>query len=101
MGKRISKAATASDFTATATDTATTTTTTASVSSAVTVPVDTDAATDTTVEYITPTVNDVVPVVTKDSIKKHLKSLDDAVKTFKKGFLSIGFNLLWFKVTLA
>lgn len=91
MGKRMSRNATASDFTAT-----TNTVTTTSVSSAVVVPVDTG-----TIEHVTPTADDIVCVATKDSIKKHLKSLDDAVKTFKKGFLAIGFNLLWFKETLA
>lgn len=91
MGKRISKAASASDFTAT-----TNTVTTTSVSSTVVALADTG-----TIEHVTPTADDIVCVTTKESIKKHLKSLDDAVKIFKKGFLAIGFNLLWFKETLA
>ena len=90
MGKRISKTATASDFTA-ATDTVTTTT----VSSTAVALANTDD-----IEHVTPTANDIV-VATKDAVKKHLKLLDDAVKTYKKGFLAIGFNLLWFKDTLA
>lgn len=87
MGKRISKNATASDFTTTAT-------TTSIPSTAVSL------ATTQDIEHITPTADDIV-VASKDAIKKHLKALDTAVKTLKKGFLEIGFNLLWFRDTLA
>lgn len=93
MGKRMSKTTTANDF---ATTTTTNTITTASVSNTAVAVV----GTDNNVEHVTPTANDIV-IATKDAIKKHLKSLDDAVKTYKKGFLAIGFNLLWFKDTLA
>lgn len=85
MGKRISKNATASDFT-------TTTTSVPSTAVSLTTPQDT--------EQITPTADDIV-ITSKDAIKKHLKALDTAVKTLKKGFLEIGFNLLWFRDTLA
>lgn len=85
MGKRISKNATASDFT---------TTTTSVPSTAVSLTTPQDA------EQITPTADDIV-ITSKDAIKKHLKVLDTAVKTLKKGFLEIGFNLLWFRDTLA
>ena len=85
MGKRISKNATASDFT---------TTTTSVPSTAVSLTTPQDA------EQITPTADDIV-ITSKDAIKKHLKALDTAVKTLKKGFLEIGFNLLWFRDTLA
>lgn len=85
MGKRISKNATASDFT---------TTTTSVPSTAVSLTTPQDA------EHITPTADDIV-ITSKDAIKKHLKALDTAVKTLKKGFLEIGFNLLWFRDTLA
>lgn len=85
MGKRISKNATASDFT-------TTTTSVPSTAVSLTTPQDT--------EHITPTADDIV-ITSKDAIKKHLKVLDTAVKTLKKGFLEIGFNLLWFRDTLA
>lgn len=90
MGKRISRNASASDFTATTNTVVTTTVSNTAVVLAET----------SNIEHVTPTADDIV-YATKESIKKHLKSLDDAVKTFKKGFLAIGFNLLWFKETLA
>lgn len=86
MGKRISRQATASDFT-----------TTTTVSSAIVTPVTTTAGTP---EVIKPTSNDIV-ITSKDAVKKHLKALDTAVSAFKKGFLGIGYNLYWFKDTLA
>ncbi len=87
MGKRISKNATASDFTAT-----TTTTSVPSTAVSLTTPQD--------IEQIAPTADDIV-IISKDAIKNHLKLLDIAVKTFKRGFLLIGFHLLWFRDTLA
>lgn len=86
MGKRISRQATAADFT-----------TTTTVSSAIVTPVTAMAGTP---EVMKPTFKDIV-ITSKDSVKKHLKALDTAVSTFKKGFLNIGFNLYWFKDTLA
>lgn len=83
MGKRISKTATASDFT----------TTTSSISATVT------TMTADTAEIMNPTANSVVDT-SKEAVSKHLKALDSAVSTAKKGFLGIGFNLRWFKDTL-
>ena len=85
MGKRISKTAAADNFTATTT----------TVSNAAAVPVTADKP-----EVITPTSKDIV-VTSKEAVDKHLKALDNAVKTFKKGFLGIGYNLYWLKDTLA
>lgn len=85
MGKRISKSVTASDFA----------TTTATVPSTATLPVTTD-----TPEVVKSTAGDIV-TISKEAVSKHLKSLDNAVKAYKKGLLGIGYNLYWFKDTLA
>lgn len=85
MGKRISKSANAGDFT----------TTTTTVSSVTTLPVTAD-----TPEVVKPTAGDII-AISKEVVSKHLKSLDNAVKAYKKGLLGIGYNLYWFKDTLA
>lgn len=85
MGKRTSKTATASDFT----------TTTSSISATVT----TMTADTAEITNFLATANSVVDT-SKESVNKHLKALDSAVSTAKKGFLGIGFNLRWFKDTL-
>lgn len=82
MGKRISKAATANDFT-----------TTATVANAVVEPVTAEK-----LEIAKTTSKDIV-VTSREAVDKHLKALDNAVKACKKGFLGIAFNLYWFKDT--
>lgn len=77
MGKRISKTATASDFTVT----------TSSISS-------------TAIASVEKSVSNSIVDTSKEAVAKHLKALDSAVNTAKKGFLGIGFNLHWFKDTL-
>lgn len=84
MGKRISKAATADNFT-----------TTTTVPNTVVTPVTTE-----TPEVVKPTSKDIV-VTSQEAVTKHLKSLDNAVRAYKKGLLGIGYNLYWFKDTLA
>lgn len=86
MGKRISRQATASDFT-----------TTTTVSSTIVTPTTVTAGAP---EVVKPTSKDIV-ITSKDAVKKHLKALDTAVNTVKKGFLAIGYNLYWFKDTCA
>lgn len=68
MGKRISKAATANDFT-----------TTATVANAVVEPVTAEKP-----EIAKTTSKDIV-VTSKEAVDKHLKALDNAVKACKKG----------------
>lgn len=85
MGKRISKAVTADDFT----------TTTTTVPNTVVTPVATEKP-----EVVKPTSKDIV-VTSKEAVAKHLKALDNAVKAYKKGLLGIGYNLYWLKDMLA
>ena len=40
-----------------------------------------------------------VVACTKEQVKKHLKSLDDAVASFEKTFFKIGLELYWFYTT--
>lgn len=42
-----------------------------------------------------------VVACTKEQVKKHLKSLDDAVASFEKTFFKIGLELYWFYTTQA
>lgn len=83
MGKRMSKTATADNFT----------TTTTTVSSTAVV-----SATEEKPEVIKPTSKDIV-ITSKEAVAKHLKALDSAVKAYKKGLLAIGYNLYWLKDT--
>lgn len=87
MGKRMSKTATADDFTTTATTT--------TVPSTAVVPVAAEKP-----ETIKPTSKDIL-ITSKEAVTKHLKALDNAVKACKKGFLGIAFNLYWLKDTCA
>lgn len=82
IGKRTSRTATASDFTAT----------TSSIAAAVTVPADRETA--------KPAPNTVVDT-SREAVNRHLKALDSSVKTMKKGFLGIACGLRWFKDTMA
>lgn len=84
MGKRISKAATADNFT-----------TTATVANAIVEPVAAEKP-----EVVKPNSKDII-VTSKEAVAKHLKALDNAVKACKKGFLGIAFNLYWLKDTCA
>lgn len=98
MAKRLSKSAVATDFAENAT----------SIDGALNPPV--DAKTDTkydnrtksekadNLEKISQSQVSVV-VANKQSITKHLKSLDGAFDTVKKAFFTIGFNLYWFDDT--
>lgn len=85
MSKRISKLATASDFT--------TTTTTVSDTAVV-------SALDDSTELVKPVSSDIL-VTSKDAVKRHLKALDDAVNSCEKAYLKIAFALYWFNDTLA
>jgi len=85
MGKRISRAVTADDFTTTTTTVPNTTVTPVAME---------------TPGVVKPTSKDVV-VTSKEAVSRHLKALDNAVKAVKKGFLGIGYNLYWLKDTLA
>lgn len=84
MGKRISKAAVASDFT-----------TTTTVANTIVEPVAAEKP-----EVVKPNSKDII-VTSKEAVAKHLKALDNAVKACKKGFLGIAFNLYWLKDTCA
>ncbi len=84
MGKRISKAVTADDFT-----------TTTTVANTVVGPVAAEKP-----EVVKPNSKDII-VTSKEAVSKHLKALDNAVKACKKGFLGIAFNLYWLKDTCA